>query len=365
MRKSLTLTVAAVLVMASNPAAATSPILDFDPTQGSGTTVVESTNGIVGTTHGTVRSTDPSGMTVLYFDNPVFPSFGDGDSFGIDGSFVTGGGWINSPSGAYYPSDLPYFDGSYYEIFFSDEPLSFFEARDVVAGMSCDACESAHLATITSQVEYETVLGLFDEWPGAVLGGYQDEGVLPPDTGWQWVTGEPFDFEATLDWWLPGEPNDCGPSDVDECLPGSEQVLEMYLDGWNDIPFYEPRDVFVVEYEGCDPTGTATFGFVSKYKKGAVVPDGNTEFHFKSADLDFDSTSYDWLVVTGSDFASFRGVGTINGMGEYKFQIWAGDNDPDTLRIRIWYEDDGEVVVYDNGMGQPIGGGSIVIHTKQ
>ena len=44
--------------------------------------------------------------------------------------------------------------------------------------------------------------------------------------------------------------------------------------------------------------------------------------------------------------------------------LWTGDYDTDTFRIKIWYEDGGEIVVYDNGMDQAIGGGSIVIHTK-
>jgi len=123
-------------------------------------------------------------------------------------------------------------------------------------------------------------------------------------------------------------------------------------------------------YIPVSPTGKATFGFVSKYKKGADVPTGNTEFQFKAGNLNFHSTSYDWLLVTGSDYAKFKGSGTINGElaptnEEYKFQLWAGDGDPDTFRIKIWYEDGGsEVVVYDNGMDQEIGGGSIVVHTK-
>jgi hypothetical protein len=113
--------------------------------------------------------------------------------------------------------------------------------------------------------------------------------------------------------------------------------------------------------------GKANFGFVSKYKKGASVPTGSTEFQFKAGDLNFHSTSYDWLVVTGSDYARFKGIGTINGMGDYKFMLWAGDNDPDTFRIKIWEEDEFgiESVIYDNGMDQEIGGGSIVIHTKK
>ncbi len=82
--------------------------------------------------------------------------------------------------------------------------------------------------------------------------------------------------------------------------------------------------------------------------------------------MNFHSSSYDWLVVTGSDYAKFKGAGTINGSGDYKFMLWAGDKEPDTFRIKIWEEDDAgnETVIYDNGSDQEIGGGSIVIHAK-
>jgi hypothetical protein len=112
--------------------------------------------------------------------------------------------------------------------------------------------------------------------------------------------------------------------------------------------------------------GKANFGFVSKYKKGASVPTGQTEFLFKAGDLNFHSSTYDWLVLTGSDYARFKGTGTINGSGEYKFMLWAGDGEPDTFRIKIWEEDElgVETVVYDNGMDQAIGGGNIVVHAK-
>jgi hypothetical protein len=111
--------------------------------------------------------------------------------------------------------------------------------------------------------------------------------------------------------------------------------------------------------------GKASFGFVSKYKKGASVPTGNTEFIFNAGDLNFHSSSYDWLVVTGSDYARFKGWGSINGDDGYRFMLWAGDA-PDTFRIRIWEEDDAgnEFDVYDNGFDQAIKGGSIIIHTK-
>jgi hypothetical protein len=113
--------------------------------------------------------------------------------------------------------------------------------------------------------------------------------------------------------------------------------------------------------------GRANFGFVSKYKKGATAPEGQTEFVFQAGDLNFHSSSYDWLVVTGSDYAKFKGTGTINGFGAYKFMLWArdGGSTGDTFRIKIWQETNSvEDVVYDNGTDRPISGGSIVVHTK-
>jgi hypothetical protein len=119
-----------------------------------------------------------------------------------------------------------------------------------------------------------------------------------------------------------------------------------------------------------DLAGKANFGFVSKYKKRARVPTGQTEFQFQAAGLNFHSTSYDWLMVDqASTSAQFMGSGTIKGAvdpngQDYRFMLWAGDGDPDTFRIKIWWEDDDgtEILVFDNGFGQELNGGSIVIH---
>ncbi len=120
-----------------------------------------------------------------------------------------------------------------------------------------------------------------------------------------------------------------------------------------------------------DPTlsGRATFGFVAKYKPGAVAPAGTTEFRFNTGNLYFESTSYEWLVVAGSK-AQFKGTGTINGAGTYKFMLSAidsGKGETDTFRIKIT---SGDSVVYDNLAGAAetanptttLGGGNIVIH---
>jgi PKD repeat protein len=124
-----------------------------------------------------------------------------------------------------------------------------------------------------------------------------------------------------------------------------------------------------------DLSGKASFGFVSKYKKGATTPTGNTEFQFKAGGLNFHSDTYQWLVIAGHK-ATYKGTGTINGGGNYGFMISAIDakltpsTDIDLFRIKIWDKDNGDAVVYDNNLGGAddadpttgIGGGSIVIH---
>ncbi len=122
-------------------------------------------------------------------------------------------------------------------------------------------------------------------------------------------------------------------------------------------------------------TGKANFGFVAKYKKGKTEPEGNTQFSFKVANLEFKSTSYEWLVIAGPQ-AKFKGSGTINGSGDYGFMLTGRDGQvqggggEDRFRIKIWEKDASETVIYDNQMNDPddgdatdaIEGGSIVIH---
>ena len=125
-------------------------------------------------------------------------------------------------------------------------------------------------------------------------------------------------------------------------------------------------------------TGKASFGFVSKYEKGANVPTGETQFTFQVANLDFHSTVYQWLVVSGP-MAQYKGSGTINGSGNYMFLLTArdgslaGGNAPDGFRLKIM-DSTGTTVIYDNMLGatddmtsnntQALGGGSVVIHSK-
>jgi hypothetical protein len=119
-------------------------------------------------------------------------------------------------------------------------------------------------------------------------------------------------------------------------------------------------------------SGQASFGFVSKYQKGANVPTGNTEFNFQVANFAFHGSVYQWLVVSGKQ-AQYKGTGTINnGTTQYNFMLTCAE--PNGFRIKI--TDSSSNIVYDNMIGynaantgndglgntQPIGGGSIQIH---
>lgn len=125
-----------------------------------------------------------------------------------------------------------------------------------------------------------------------------------------------------------------------------------------------------------DPTlaGRAHFGFVSKYRRGADAPTGQTQFQFRAAGLDFRGASYDWLVIAGAR-AQYRGSGTVNGADGYGFILTAVDGDLDggggidRFRLRIW-DQATDAVIYDNKSGEAddgevtteLGGGSIRIH---
>lgn len=132
------------------------------------------------------------------------------------------------------------------------------------------------------------------------------------------------------------------------------------------------QSVVVYDENGGFVTGGGTidglsFNLMARYDKG--VPSGKTAFRLNKNGFDFQSTSYEWLVVTGSR-AQYRGIGTVNGAGPYAFLVTVMDT-PDKLRLRVW-DPTTNAVVYDNMPGgsddiddtslQPIGSGSIVIH---
>jgi hypothetical protein len=211
----------------------------------------------------------------------------------------------------------------------------------------------------------------------------------------------------TWDWGDGTQSTSAGATETHSYLEAGVYTVTLYVGGdfmadFEYVVVYDPAAGFVTGGGWIDSpagayradlslTGKANFGFVSKYKKGASIPTGDTTFKFKAADFEFESTSYDWLVIAGSK-AQYKGSGLVNEAvapngSEYKFMLVGfdadvNDNDShedDRFRIKIWYEDGGqEIVVYDNQYGADdvigddgdvvvnttvLGGGSIVIHS--
>lgn len=101
-------------------------------------------------------------------------------------------------------------------------------------------------------------------------------------------------------------------------------------------------------------TGEVKLGIQAKYTGGNTAPTGQTKISFKLGNLDFTSTSYQWLVVNGAK-AVLMGNGTINGSGNYTFLISAIDGSQtggqDLIRIQV--RDSSQTIVYDTQPGQP------------
>lgn len=98
------------------------------------------------------------------------------------------------------------------------------------------------------------------------------------------------------------------------------------------------------------------FTFGSSYPQGGAVPGGATQFKMKEGSFEFNSLSYDSLVVSGPR-AQYRGVGTMNGQpGTVQFILTtidgqaSGGGGQDRIRLKISGPGG---VLYDNQMGVP------------
>jgi hypothetical protein len=106
-------------------------------------------------------------------------------------------------------------------------------------------------------------------------------------------------------------------------------------------------------------SGMTNFGTNAKYVNNVLT--GSTKLNFRDGQyaFDFDSTQYDWLVVTNGNLAKLHGSGSVNGVGGYTFELTALDNAPDTIRLRIW--DATNMLVYDNNTSA-LTNGNIDVH---
>lgn len=130
-------------------------------------------------------------------------------------------GWVVNPA-----------NGSVYGLVLS-AGVSWTDARDQAGKLTTNGLP-CRLATLTSAQESEFIAANFageigTQGFGFWLGGYQEDGVTPPEAGWKWVTGETWGYTD----WGNGEPSDFHG-------PASEQYLSLWgsqapgEQSWND-----------------------------------------------------------------------------------------------------------------------------------
>ena len=98
-----------------------------------------------------------------------------------------------------------------------------------------------------------------------------------------------------------------------------------------------------------------SFGFNSKFFKGATNPKGESQLDFLLGNLEFNALNYEYLVIDKAR-AQFKGFGKVNGSSGYEFIVTVidgslpGGGGVDKFRIKIWEKTTG-IIVYDNQMG--------------
>jgi hypothetical protein len=140
-------------------------------------------------------------------------------------------------------------NGHWYELIF--ESMSWDQAKAASETYIIDGV-SGHLATITSADENAFLVNTFlpgQSGRGFWLGGFQLPGQSRTDEGWQWVTGETWDYE---NWWLGNvvpEPNDWPGMGVEDSQEDYMGFSHESFGQWNDTQINEPymRSGYFVE----------------------------------------------------------------------------------------------------------------------
>lgn len=114
------------------------------------------------------------------------------------------------------------------------------------------------------------------------------------------------------------------------------------------------------------PGGRLGFDFSAKYQKNHPAPIGSFSMSRDSGGFSFQSSSFDWLVVSGPA-VFIQGSGSLNGQPGFGYLISALDGNPDRVRFQVW--DATGSIVFDTQPGDgftaapttALGGGTIRI----
>ena len=145
-----------------------------------------------------------------------------------------------------------YYSGNdhYYDVISVPGGITWGDAKAAAESLSYFGI-SGHLATITSQGENDFIvnnLGVHDYW----LGGIQPPNNSEPNSGWQWVTGEPWVYTN----WDYGEPSNSYWGGYSINLPNGSPEDALHFHGnsrWNDVPKECPITGYIVEFEVVNP----------------------------------------------------------------------------------------------------------------
>lgn len=186
------------------------------------------------------------------------------------------------------------YNGHWYE-FISDYGINWDNAK-AAAELRSHLDSPGHLATITTQAENDFIHDNFsaqiqEAWslrsdgaPQAWLGGISPDERYP-SSGWEWITGENWDFTG----WGNGEPNG-GHTNARNIATID---LRVELGGWNDTVWNTPGiEGYIVEYDVPGTAPIANAGLDQSIRAGdTVYMDGSL-----SSDDDTDTAllHYNW-----------------------------------------------------------------------
>jgi hypothetical protein len=185
-------------------------------------------------------------------------------------------------------------NGNHYKLF---PPIASWDDANAAA-----IAMGGHLVTITSVAE-QSLIGTLGAPVSTAIGLRQVAGSAEPSGGWEWVTGEPFEWTN----WSPGEPNHDG--NEEDC------GFTWFGNSWNDGRCFGATNGFIVEWERCDPCPPPAEGAVQWQ-----VSDGGNGNWYKRISWPFAKNGPQWWPIARAEAEAVGGhLATITSHAENEF----------------------------------------------
>ncbi len=222
--------------------------------------------------------------------------------------------------------------------YLANAEIAWEAARSGAASMVLNGCGRGHLVTITSKSENDFVTEIINQtairrvW----LGLYQPDPMSPPAEGWEWVSGEPFEYEN----WAANEPNDEGILADFGAMWGPAGIAP--LGTWGDKSGSELMDGYLVEWD-CEEivqvfefptavTGAGNSTEITLVQSATMLPETSASVDFRSplgADLDRRGAL---LIPNSTASVDFEGGDTLE-VGHVAVQVGPGVAATEIIRL--------------------------------